>query len=172
MQNNTLNNSPQYPLFVTIPENPNYRVYSNGSIQNIKSGRFLKTCKHVLGYRFCSTKLFLNGKKRQLTIHKIVTNAFLGPVPEGKEVHHKDNDKTNNSIYNLAYVTRRENMIHAYNDGLMVNNGWSKLTEENVREIRELRKEGIKNRIIAERFNVGATTICAVNSGQNWAWVN
>lgn len=48
------------------------------------------------------------------TIHKIVAETFLGPVPDGLEIDHRDGDKSNNNVTNLEYVTHAENMRRRY----------------------------------------------------------
>ena len=61
--------------------------------------------------RICNTDLF---------VHRLVAFAFLGP-PADKiawEVHHRDGDPANNRIENLEYVTRSENMRHAWDNPL------------------------------------------------------
>jgi len=45
------------------------------------------------------------GKVRK-SVHNIVWEMFNGPVPEGLEVDHKDNDTTNNRIDNLRLASR------------------------------------------------------------------
>jgi DNA-binding NarL/FixJ family response regulator len=44
-----------------------------------------------------------------------------------------------------------------------------KLSDTQVREIRSLLSQGYLHKDIAEIFNVGKTTITAINVGQNWA---
>lgn len=48
------------------------------------------------------------------TIHEIVADTFIGPRPEGMEIDHKDEDKSNNHVTNLEYVTHAENMRRHY----------------------------------------------------------
>ena len=87
-----------------------------------------------------------NGKYATKKIHKLVAIAFYG-VCKDKEVNHKDGDKKNNNSDNLEYVTRSENVKHAFDNGLAKGlsgskNGNSKLTEDQVRYIRERKKYG------------------------------
>lgn len=48
------------------------------------------------------------------TIHEIVADTFIGPRPKGMEIDHKDEDKSNNDVTNLEYVTHAENMRRHY----------------------------------------------------------
>lgn len=48
------------------------------------------------------------------------------------------------------------------------NNGFSKLTEEQVKEIKYLLKDRVKQQTIADKYNVKLRTIKAIQSGQNW----
>lgn len=67
------------------------------------------------GYRV--VQLRLDGKNANRLAHVLIALAFLGPR-NGLEVNHRDGDKTNNLPGNLEYVTRRENVNHAFNLGL------------------------------------------------------
>lgn len=45
-----------------------------------------------------------------MTLHRVVLLAFIGPCPEGLQVRHLDGDPGNNRLDNLAYGTPSENM--------------------------------------------------------------
>lgn len=47
------------------------------------------------------------------SIHRIVAKAFLGYDDKTLEVNHKDKDTLNNSVSNLEWCTRQENMQHS-----------------------------------------------------------
>lgn len=51
-----------------------------------------------------------NGYKTTKTVHRIVYEAFNGHIPEGLEVNHINECKTDNRIENLNLMTREENL--------------------------------------------------------------
>ena len=48
---------------------------------------------------------------------------------------------------------------------------WAKLTEQNVREIRERRSNGETHASIAADFPVSLRTVACAASGDNWGWL-
>lgn len=62
-----------------------------------------------------------DGKREEPPLHQMVMELFGPPKPQGKNVVilHKDNDGTNNSISNLEWGTRSENVQQAHDDGLI-----------------------------------------------------
>jgi hypothetical protein len=64
---------------------------------------------------YCVTNLFNKIKKKYsiLRVHRLVCQAFL-PNPDNKPfVNHLDENKENNKLENLAWVTNQENAIHS-----------------------------------------------------------
>lgn len=59
------------------------------------------------GYKIVN--LWRDGVMKARKVHQIVLEAFVGPRPEGIEVMHADDDRTNNRLENLSYGTRQEN---------------------------------------------------------------
>lgn len=84
--------------------------YSDG--RKIPYGRPVKSRRHSVGYR--SITLSKDGITRRFLVHRLVAPAFFGPIPAGKEINHRDGDKTNNHISNLEYMTHSENHFHRY----------------------------------------------------------
>ena len=56
--------------------------------------------------------------RQKVGIHRLVALAFIGPCPEGKQVHHRDGNKRNPIARNLEYVSASENIKHAWATGL------------------------------------------------------
>ena len=49
------------------------------------------------------------GKKYDCTVHRLVWETFVGPIPEGMQINHKDENKSNNSLENLEIMTPKQN---------------------------------------------------------------
>ena len=92
-----------------------YWITSKGRV--ISADRYDRFNRHVggevkpqlagQGYPFVC--LYKDGKGKQRYVHRLVAQAFV-PNPENKrEVDHIDNDKTNNDVSNLRWVTHKEN---------------------------------------------------------------
>ena len=53
--------------------------------------------------------LHKDGGQKVAQVHRLVANAFHGPLPPGMETRHLDGNPTNNVATNLVYGTRSEN---------------------------------------------------------------
>lgn len=63
---------------------------------------------------YCMIFLYLNGKRKNKLIHRLVAEAFIPNKEYKKEVNHIDGNKQNNSVNNLEWVTPSENAKHAF----------------------------------------------------------
>ena len=43
-------------------------------------------------------------------IHREVAKLFIGNIPDGFVVNHKDGNKLNNSVYNLEIISQSDNV--------------------------------------------------------------
>lgn len=98
-----------------------YQASSLGRVRNTQC-RFgreaLKPFKSSTGY--WEVELFHAGVGKRAKVHRLVWEAFNGPIPEDRpQINHKDGVKTNNRIENLECVTGKENMVHASRTGLL-----------------------------------------------------
>lgn len=87
-----------------------YQVSNLGRVKSSSSNNLLKPLKHNKGY--LRVRLYKNGKSKNHRIHRLVAQAFI-PNPENKpQVNHIDEDKTNNRVDSIEWVTNRENNNH------------------------------------------------------------
>ena len=59
-----------------------------------------------------------NKIKKHLFVHRIVALEFIDNPKSKEQVNHIDGNKINNCIENLEWLSRSENMKHAYKNGL------------------------------------------------------
>lgn len=151
-----------------------YSISSCGSIRNNKTSRILKPSPDTSGYLGCSLRS--EGKTYTKYIHRLVSEAFLTPVPGKTEVNHIDGNKNNNSLSNLEWSSREENMQHSYTTGLNHTPAGeahpsSKLTWEIVDWIRANYKPRDKEfgcRAIANKLEVAHSLISAIINNKTW----
>lgn len=76
---------------------------------------------------------------------------------------------------NLEYVTPKENMDHAWESGLIINigenHGNSKLTDHEVKVIKELLFPVFNNTEISKLYNVSFSLIGMIRNGKIWKHV-
>lgn len=92
-----------------IPGYPDYYAGYDGTIYSSKSDMLRNPNTDRDGY-LQVTLYGIEGKRNSERVNRLVALAWL-PNPESKpQVHHKDEDKTNNSVDNLAWTTSKENI--------------------------------------------------------------
>lgn len=134
--------------------------------RNSWPGRTMRQGKGNSGYLHVC--LCVKSKAKTREVHRLVAEAFL-ERPHGKtEVNHIDGNKTNNAASNLEWVTRSENVLHAYQHIERKSCDHFhpvKLTEDDVREI--LSSDGT-NTEIAKKFGVSDVTVGNIKNGKTW----
>lgn len=87
-------------------------------------------------------RLAKDGVQKDFRVNRLIAQTFI-PNPENKPtVNHKNGNKLDNCVENLEWMTREENMQHAYDNGLKKPtrgpfNAQAKLSESDVRYIRK-----------------------------------
>ena len=148
------------------------RVAMRNGVSVFVNGRLLKPVLDSSGY--FRIALYKDGKRAFFFVHRLVAIAFLTIDTSRNEVNHKNGVKDDNRVENLEWCTHLENMRHAIATGLKLpmfgeNATNSLLTESQVVEIRELRANGEKIRVIAEMYGVSQGAISGAVYRNNWA---
>lgn len=91
---------------------PDYLISSDGLsiLKSTKDGiQDIGIWDNGFGYK--ATKLTNESGRRNLYIHRLVYETFIGAIPEKMEINHIDHNKSNNSFTNLEVVSHSENMV-------------------------------------------------------------
>jgi hypothetical protein len=161
-----------------------YEVSNFGSIRSLdmyinnphgsksfKKGRTLRQTKNGKGY--LAVKLCLNGLQKSLVVHRIVAEAFVPNKMNYPQVNHLNGIKSDNRTDNLEWCTNRQNIIHAYNNGLIKTNKgeahhMSKLKQTEVDEIRVFLSNGETMSSLARKYSVTVTSIYHIKIKKTW----
>lgn len=148
-------------------------IRSDGKVKRFR-GRTLRQYANAgtKGYFFVG--LSRPGEKRRgnAAVHRLVLTAFTGPCPDGQEALHGPNGKTDNSLANLHWGTRKENFADRVRDGVAnrgERHGLSKLTQAQVDEIRARAARGETQRSLARTFGVTFQNIHCIVRNKSWA---
>lgn len=141
------------------------------SFGRYKSGQILKTHVSSTGYEM--VKLSLKGRTCNWSIHRLVALAFIPDEDSGLlEVHHIDEDKLNNKVSNLMWVTRSSNIQYSVAKYRGENKNFSKITEELAGKIKwYLSNTPLSQYKIADKLGTTRSTVCHIKAGNSWCWV-
>lgn len=140
--------------FRTIPGYTRYKVSNLGRVMN-QRGMVLRDYA-ASGYRQINLQRD-DGVRGSLGVHRAVARAFLGEIPLGQWVNHRDGDRANNRVENLEFGNP---VVPAFNFG--------RLTQESAEAIRDLFKNGWSQHRLAAAFSVSQPTIHDVVTNKTW----
>lgn len=152
-----------------------YKVSNTGKVLSIKSNKILSLNRITKdGYNYVA--LSKNNKAKEFKIHRLVAIHFIPNTKNKPTVNHIDGNKQNNSVENLEWATREENMQHAYDLGLKEMHKGSKhsrakLTNEQVVEIKatyQRYKRGFGSVALAKKYGVESSTILRIVQGKRY----
>ena len=87
-----------------------YRISNTGKIKSVRMGKILRPGTDGSGYLI--VQLSKDKVQKGYKVHRLVYSSFFGEILPGKEINHKDFNKSNNYLTNLELCSRQENMTH------------------------------------------------------------
>ncbi len=160
-----------------IKNHEDYQISNLGRVRSLpkKYRKTLTIIKPMINNKgYYRVTLWKNAKYKRFSIHRLVAIHFIPNPKKLPEVNHKNNNPSNNKKFNLEWCTHSQNMLHAFKtkSKIMMKGEdcpWSKLTEEQVKDIRNRWKIGAYNmREIAEYFKLNKTTVWEIIHRKIW----
>ncbi len=148
-----------------LPGHPGYLVSDLGRVKS-PSGTVIKP-NTFKGYQY-----FQTNQRKSVRVHRAVLLAFVGGPPEdAPSGGHINGKRDDNRLENLKWVSAKENYQHAQVHGTATVGeriAQSRLTEEQVIEMRRLRSEGMSFPKLAKKYGVGVNAVQRACYGITW----
>jgi hypothetical protein len=105
------NETPQYNVYVSDKGRFAYE-FAHGYVKKL-SPEYRSTDRSKDEDRYPT----ISKDAKEHKFHNAIYECFVGTIPEGMIVHHRDNDKQNACLDNLELVTKSQNSLYARADG-------------------------------------------------------
>ena len=118
-------------------------------------------------FGYHSIRITENGKRTRRMVHRLIAEKNI-PNPEGKEeVHHIDGNVANNNVWNLMWVTPKENSGYSMRLGRKA----KKLTPKKAKKIMELLDKGLSQYKVAKKIGINQSCVSDIATGVSWSWL-
>lgn len=175
-------------IFKPLREDPRYLVGNCGTVISTVSGFNRRLACSVDGKGYPTFQVGGRIIRLNVKVHRAVATLFI-PNPDAKpEINHKNGIRHDNRVSNLEWVTRRENIIHAFKElprkiprGLShgwytkpqsrcfgTKNGHAIFTNEQVIAVRLAFEGGQTVRSLCEQYGAGNNTIRSIIKRRTW----
>ncbi len=117
----------------------------------------------------------LISNKRKHLAHRASYEAFVGKIPKGMYVCHACDNVACVNPNHLFLGTQKQNLQDMANKGRStrgVKNPMAKLTEEQVKEIKQEFAVGKTDVELSMQFNISRSTIYGIRNRRLWSYIN
>ena len=158
----------------SIPDFPGYYVDRLGNVWSTRyegkhhnpEPRQLRPGTNEKGYWIVN--LWIDGKSYMRKVARLMCNTFYGPRQSSIVTRHLNGNRKDNRISNLAWGTVKDNSEDSRRHGTLARGeavGNATLTEQHVHAIRDSHEP---NAVLARRYGVTNSAICAVRKRRTW----
>lgn len=114
LKNLILSNLPSnHSEYRFIPDyDEKYIISKDGNVLSLYNGK-VKSLTPILMAGYLSLRLFVNGKTKSVSLHRLLYSTFVGKIPDDMVIDHIDRNKLNNNLNNLRLVTMSQNQMNS-----------------------------------------------------------
>lgn len=150
------------------------RLCIGGQKRQPIGGRFMKihqVAPNRTNHSYSYVDLYKGCKRKREYLHRLVAKAFIPNPLNLPEVNHKNYDRTDNSIFNLEWMSKIDNMRHGLlkrKTALGEDASRTKLKTSQILEIRRLATNGTSRYELATNFQMSYSGIKAIIKRETW----
>lgn len=145
-------------------------VYTDGRVYWYR-GKILK-CNVNKTNGALMVHLYKGCNRQAHTVHRLVLNAFCPTSNNSLEVNHKNGNRADNSLNNLEWCTRQENMKHGFETGLInntgTNHGNNVYSDLQIKEAKVMLMNGYSLGQIETKTGVKKATLHQIKAKKQW----
>jgi hypothetical protein len=143
---------------ITILDFPNYKIDILGNVYSCKNNKIRKLKPSLINPGYYTIVLVNNFGRKKFYIHRLLAEYFI-PNPQNLDtVNHINGVKTDNNLTNLEWLSRADNIKHAFNTGLQPKRNNRKCTKLKNDALINLYKDGHSGnfsiKTLANKYNV------------------
>lgn len=147
------------------------RVMRTGKGGAAQPGKIISAQTDPQGY--IRLNLCRNYERHSVKVHRVIASTFLGPIPAGWTVNHKNGVKSDNRVENLEIVTRGKNISHAFQviktqTVRGEKNPRATITEAQALQIRIRLLAGERGCDLAKEFGTNKYIVSNIKRGRTW----
>ena len=99
-----------------------YSINEYGEVKNKETNKLIIGDTNSAGYsRICLYRKGHTPNKQRFFRHRLVAIHFIPNLKTKPEVNHINGNKLDNNVYNLEWVTQKENIANCRNQGRLYN---------------------------------------------------
>jgi hypothetical protein len=158
----------------SYPKKATWKKHQNGHFLTERNSGFHMRFNRRVKRRYKRVCLRKDGKNKDFYLHRLVADAFIPNPLCLPEVNHLDGNESNNKVENLEWCDRKGNSVHMIklgNSTRGIKNPMAKITETDVKLIREMVLSGVPRSIIAQTYNITKSNVSHIHRRVNWAWL-
>jgi len=154
------------------------KLYELSNYGRLKSFYFNKKgtiLKNQSAAKYLKLEIKVEGKQKNIYIHKLVAEYFIPNEEHKKSVIHLDNDCKNNHFENLKWVDSKELFTHTKKFNPNFNKVFSKklrrntiLTKRQIININKKIAKGISIEELTKQYKVSEIQITEIKQNENW----
>ncbi len=147
-----------------------YCITIDGRVYSLKRKKFMKIQYNDIGYKVVTFRV--NDKTKTVKVHRLIGLTYLKESYfDGAIINHKDGNKGNNDLNNLEWVTRSENVLHAYTLGLIAGKP-RQITDEVVHDICQLLESGARVCDVSKMFNIDINVLHNIKNRKAYHYIS
>ena len=89
-----------------------YQISNKGRVKSLKCGKERIRTPVISNSGYLNIILYKNTEAQHRLVHRLVAEAFIPNLENKPQINHKDENKLNNCVDNLEWVTAKENINH------------------------------------------------------------